>query len=387
MAITFVGSDNNANALGSGVNLNLPAMNQNDLVVVVGMTGNATGNGGDFDLVINGYTLLIDLKGADATYPRVHIAYKVMGASPDTSVFVNGTGTAASGLIAMAMAFRGVSTSTPIDGSVNSSGVHPTPPDPSAITPTLNNGCIVAIAGAQYSDATLGSVTNYLPSPSLQNTANTASGLDVTGGMVYRILSGGASVSQDPGVWSTWDNANNWRSVTIALRSGIITETITVDKASAVVTGKIVTVGELNPVPVVKATVTSAGKTVTIRELELVPIAKASATLSGRAVVVLSAGAEVVGVDKAVVAFTGKAVTTADTPTVITVDKAVLALTGKPLTLVEKIAITKATVTLTGRTVTAVSSAFEHIPKYIIRGRGSRHAIKGRGSRVFLVMR
>lgn len=166
-----------------------------------------------------------------------------------------------------------------------------------------------------------------------------------------------------------------------------ITETVPVTQATVTLTGKTITVRTFEKVAVTQATVTAVGKTVTVRELELVVVDKATVTVAGQTVVGFGTGGEFVAVEKATVAFTGKTVTISDVPTVIYVDRALLAFTGKTVAITIKTPVDQAAVTFTGQTVTVRMSAFEHVPKYIIRGRGSRHDIKGRGSRAFLVTR
>ena len=165
----------------------------------------------------------------------------------------------------------------------------------------------------------------------------------------------------------------------------VVTETITVTKATVTFTGQTVT--PLTPaVTITPATVTLTGKDVTVRESDLIPVAQAAVTLAGKTVSLVdtSSTLSVVSVDKADVAVVGQAVALSDN---LIVDKAAVVITGKPVAISGAIPVAQATMLFTGRTVTVSTSSFEDIPKYIIRGRGSRHGISGRGSRVLLVTR
>lgn len=313
-----------------------------------------------------------------------------MGASPDASVTLWDTGTVDDCGVALAFALRGVDTTTPLDVAINTTSSL----NPGAVTPASANCAVVVMSSTDTLAETVGTISSYTKPSSGEIVASDVGSLTAAG--CYRLLSGGAGASQDPATWTSWTAGPVTTSHTIALRPLATSVTTTVTNATGSLAGKTVTVRELELVPVTKATVTLTGKTITIRELELVPVAKASATFVGKTVVILSAGSDVVGVDHTAVTLVGKTVTVADTPTVIYVDKAIFALTGKSVGLLEKTAITKATVTFAGSTVAIATSSFEDVPKYIIRGRGSRHelwtqgyggTIKGRGSRAFLVMR
>lgn len=175
---------------------------------------------------------------------------------------------------------------------------------------------------------------------------------------------------------------------TSTFRKTVPVETITVTNAAVTVTGQTVTISNVvtQTVPVANATVALTGKTVEVRESDLIPIAKATVTLAGKTVSLVdtSSTLSVVAVDKADVAFVGQPTSLTD---VLIVDKAAVSIAGKAVGISGTIPVSRATVTFTGGTVTSSTSTFQRIPKYIIRGRGSRHEIKGRGSRVHLVTR
>ena len=122
---------------------------------------------------------------------------------------------------AVALVFRGVTaggfslnvtTLTATGASTN--------PNPPANTPTLDNCCIVIGGSSTVQDTTpSGTITNYLPATPVNNNATDTN--PSTTAMAYRILSGGAGVSTDPGAFTSWSNSS-WVAFTAVLRpSGV----------------------------------------------------------------------------------------------------------------------------------------------------------------------
>jgi hypothetical protein len=150
-------------------------------------------------------------------------------------------------------------------------------------------------------------------------------------------------------------------------------------------------------ITVTNAAITFAGKTVTVRDTDLIPLGKATAVITGKTVTV-PGDFGIITVNAATVALTGKTVTDVDTTpgdSVVVIEGAALVLRGQSIITIGTIPVDQASMTFAGRSVTIETTTFQDIPKYIIRGRGSRHAlwtqgnggtIKGRGSRAFLVM-
>ncbi len=324
MTITFVGSNTGQNTAPTGVTVALPATNQNDLVLVItGTPDRGTGVGAP---ATSGYTTLVELMPTAPELAKLHISRKFMGATPDPSVTIGGGAQVATCILA----FRGVDTTTPIDVTLTTVLLSVSP-NPSAITPASNNCCIVAAGYSIQLDTSVGSITNYLPSPSVQKTCN----IDTTVAAVYRILSGGASVAEDPLPWSTWSTGSQrCMTATIALRPQAI-EFVTVDKATVTATKP--TVPVLGTVPVQSATTTITGKTI--------------ATPDGLV--------ESIFVDPAMdIMLVGKTVDSTETFRAVTV--------------------TQAAVLYRGRTVTPRDIQFEDIPRYAVRGRGSGHWMETR---------
>ncbi len=126
-AITIVGSVTTSNTSGS---ITLPTgLKENDVVIICSGADGGWGQGP----IATGFTEIIQETGSSGDSAAM---YKVMGATPDTT---------ASGLdnddrtIHIAIAFRYVDTSTPIDGtSTSASGTSGDPNAPSQTTVTAN---------------------------------------------------------------------------------------------------------------------------------------------------------------------------------------------------------------------------------------------------------
>lgn len=200
--ITFVNSAS-ASSTSGALTITLPGgMAQNDLVLVGYFCQAAS-----FPApTTSGYTFVADDDNTGATY-----YYKFMGASPDASVsWPSIAGSGNYGQSAVAFVFRGVNTSSPINGTPNEVvGV-----DPGAITPSVNNCCIVVGTANASVDNAPGTITNYLGALAAAADGSTN---DASIAMTYRILSGGSGVSENPGAWSAFPEVDFSGSVTIAL--------------------------------------------------------------------------------------------------------------------------------------------------------------------------
>ena len=325
MAITFVGSNTQSTSGTTPINLSLPASNQNDLVIVVSGCQDETKGVPS----TSGYTTITDVLHSPGSC-RLYASYKFMGSTPDTSVSVPAPGFGF-GLGTVALVFRGVTTTTPLDVAVSTmnNGAGIPSGTASGITPLNNNCCIIIAAAAANYDATVGGVSSYLPSPSVQTAVDVTVGseADVTVAAAYRILSGGAGAVERPLTWSTWDTGN-FCSLLLALRP---------------------TTASTDFNTVTKANVTTTGKTVVQREL--VGISKYRIIYTGRTVNIPDSSVEAIFVDKYRVFYTGKTVNPIDTFRAVTVDKA--------------------SVLYRGRIVTPRDIQFEDIPRYRTKGLGS----------------
>lgn len=322
MAISFVGSNTNRNVSGTALTVGLPATETNDLVVFFSACGDVAKGGPPST---SGYTTIADVITGLGPTCRLHASYSFVPASTaGLNVNVPGTGSSSIGLLGAALVFRGVH-ATPLDVAVTTFTANSVVPNAPAITPSSNDCCIVVAAANRIDDSSAGSISGYLPSPSVQDHTTTGS-LATTIAAAYRVLSGGASVAEDPLAWSTWGSASSC-SLTIALRPIAFADLNTVDPATVTVTGKAVV------------------------ERELVAVSKASVSYLGKTIGIPDSSVEAIFVDKYRMVITGQTVNVIETFRAVTV--------------------TPAAVLYRGRGVTVRDIQFEDIPRYSIKGRGS----------------
>lgn len=207
--ITFVNSATGHNESGSDVTLSFSGLGlaENDVVIV--------GSAQDSDVspigAVSGYTTLANINVSGSNF--VWVGYKRMGSTPDSSAVVAGTGNSIFGIASVAMIFRGVNQTTAIDVTTTTASGSSTNPDPGSIIPTSNNCAIVVMCGNNNIDASPGTITNY----STPVVATSDTSFDSTFAGCYRILSGGAGSSENPGAFPSWVTGA-WGVATIALR-------------------------------------------------------------------------------------------------------------------------------------------------------------------------
>lgn len=151
MAITFVGGSTQSAINGGTATITLPgSLAQDDVVYVWGIT--CDGAGGTSS---SGWTQL----GADVTNGAQITGEcwrKIMGASPDADFALLGTGGSSDSSSVVAMAFRGVDTTTPEDGVSRTTATgSSTNPNPPSITPNTTGAAVLTFAGpARLNDTT-----------------------------------------------------------------------------------------------------------------------------------------------------------------------------------------------------------------------------------------
>jgi hypothetical protein len=145
---TVAGTSSSAENANTGLySFSLPASLENDIVVIA-LTSDAEIQDGSAGAVSNyladghGYTILHD--GVGNANPGRLIAWKKMGATPDTTVdvFIGPN----KGVICTSAAIRGANASTPIDGTMASASGATGSPDAPSYTTTQNN-CLRMIIG------------------------------------------------------------------------------------------------------------------------------------------------------------------------------------------------------------------------------------------------
>jgi hypothetical protein len=334
MAISFVGN-NLASVTGPTVlTLSLPAMLQGDMVLIITATPEDLA-GPARPPTTAGYTTILDQKWGIPAAGRLHTSYKFMGATPDGSVTITASASGM-GLATLALVFRGVSPTTPLDVEVTTGAGTAGIPRAPAITPINPDCCVVIAAECQLADTSVGSVsgvTAFFPSPTIQcahDIANSAG--DITVAAAYRILT--TPVATTPPAWSTW-TSGIYLSHSIALRPlTVSTDFNTVDKGD----------------------VTTAGKAIV--ERELVAVSKAAVRYLGKTINIPDSSLESIYVEKYRIVITGKEVITGD--------------------VLRSISVTPAAVLYRGRIVTPREIVFEDVPRYRVKGRGSGHWMETR---------
>lgn len=189
-----------------------------DLVIVSFATN---GPLGDITYRITGYTQVADLYSNDTYDTNLQVGYKIMGATPDTTVTITGgSGSSSSPLAATVSVWRNVDAITPLD--VNSTTVtilNTAIPNPPAILPLTTGSRIVVVGGAGHVGSTASFTASYL---SNFITIGANGTYDCSIGTGHIAWSAGI---YDPAAWtySTTDSTNNSAAaVTMALRPGVL---------------------------------------------------------------------------------------------------------------------------------------------------------------------
>jgi hypothetical protein len=226
VAISFIGSAEGSQINGGDVILSLPASQTNDLVIVAYSIGDNDAVDFDMGMVTADYTEVADLFANDTFEANLGVFWKVMGATPDTTAQVNGQGGTDASVAAVAMVFRGVDTTTPMDvAATTNTGLDTMHPNPPSINHNNPSGVWTVIAGA--SAHTLGaSVTYTFPTGYTTNAVDDAE-TDTTATAVGMGYNTAPSDPEDPGVMTlsgTDDAGFAWCACTMALRPAIAAE-------------------------------------------------------------------------------------------------------------------------------------------------------------------
>lgn len=137
------------NGGSTSIDLSGLGLQQNDLVLYsVAVSRDGVG---EPNITTTGYTNIVDkLLANDNEDALISVWYKVMGATPDTSVVSTDTGDLGDSVVAHVRVYRGVNTSNPIDvTTTTNTQINTFVPDPPAITPVTDFSMIVVYgAGA-----------------------------------------------------------------------------------------------------------------------------------------------------------------------------------------------------------------------------------------------
>jgi len=255
MAISFIGSASGAAGNGGDPSITLPSTLEGDLVIVSGGIGDNDNVNFTMAMITTGYTSVADLFANDTQDCSLGVFWKFMGVTPDTTAVFDGQGGTDAACSAVAMVFRGVDLTTPMDvAPTTATGINTMHPNPPSIDHLNPSGVYSVIAGA--SGHTLGSTGTYTfptgyTTNALQRGANDTS--DVTVGMGYRT---DPADPEDPGVMThsgTSSTSFSWAAVTMALRpAAAAAQNLTPSlftSATAVFFAAIVGVGAVNLTP------------------------------------------------------------------------------------------------------------------------------------------
>lgn len=337
MAISFVGSHVGAHAATSAQTVNFssllnesggaPTLQQGDIVFVA-VENASTVDRTRAQLTPSGYTAAhTDDYRNDSNDSNFLVSYKVMGATPDTSVAIPASNATTAGVAYAIYVFRGVDPITPLDvtpvvtGNINT-GVA----NANAITPVTAGAWIVVFAGAAVAagavftnPAGMSTTTNHFRSATITTTTNDAN----IAGAIY---TGWTSGSYDPAVFggSTSTNTGSWSAVTLALRPYVYP-----------------------PILIAATALTYAGQTTTINASRFVSALAAGLAYAGQAITVSVSSATTVAVTAAAMSHTGQAITV-NAKRFISVATAALAYAGQ------------IAAALTGRTVSVIQGALTY---------------------------
>ncbi len=212
ISILTGGTQANSAINGGNVTLTFPTLQQGDVVIVF---GGHFARGGATSAIPTGYTPIYDSGNTLATDPHFGVSYKVMGATPDTTVSCPGSGNAADGTAYGCYCLRNVDTTVIQDATRTVAG--PTTsnnPDCPSITTVTDRALILALALdhlAGTGDTAITNPTNYIE----QRTARGADNNDATvcGAAIIEPVAG----TEDPPSFTAW-TAGTWRTATVAIR-------------------------------------------------------------------------------------------------------------------------------------------------------------------------
>jgi len=234
-AVTFVGSaEASGNSASYDVDLSGLSLQEGDLVIVSsGYAGSGNGNPG---VSTAGYTEISDLYANDSIDANFSVNWKVMGASPDSTVTCLGSGSATNGAVCIAYVWRGADRTTPMDVTeTEATGTNSPVPNSPSITPSTA-GAIVVSLGLGVGSAGDTSVT--APAGYSNQADNQVDpGNAPTVGVASKAWSG--SGAEDPAAWTNWTqgtaSADSWAAVSVAVRPARA-PTVSTESASSITT-------------------------------------------------------------------------------------------------------------------------------------------------------
>jgi len=150
-----------------------------------------SGSGGAPEIISTGYTTVADLQSIDSDETYLFCGYKLMGATPDTSVIVGPTGATARGGCVVIQVYRYVDQIFPLQGAANTATflntVKPTPP---TITPWDSYSIAVIVGAGAHNRGNVAYTTTGLTN--FISTGSTDQSADASIGAGFRVIQSGS---------------------------------------------------------------------------------------------------------------------------------------------------------------------------------------------------
>jgi len=206
----------------TSTSVNLPVgTSANDLVIIGYGIGSAVDRRANLTsgMVTQGYTITANITTLDTFDANLGVFFKIMGATPDTTVTIPNTGAVGDGGAVAIQVWRNIDTTTPLD-VVTTVSANPNSrlPNPAAISPITKNAAIVIVGSGSYSGTadTFTGPTGYTTDFQSINRDDTS--VDVLVGMGYRTALFDPEIDYVNGILSRANGigsgytsiANNW---------------------------------------------------------------------------------------------------------------------------------------------------------------------------------
>jgi len=210
---------------GGSVTLTFPAgVLQDDVVYVCsGIDGTPT-------IATSGYTAIANVTSSNQ---QTWVWRKIMGATPDASVTINGTGQPQDAHTVVALILRGVEVTQPEDATPTTASGSSTNPNNPAITTVFNRAWVLAFASSEVNDTSITAPSGYTNQTDIAVSDTNPS---TTAVATKEITPPGV---EDPPSWTDWASGT-WGAITVAVRPGGF---ISVPVTGVSGTGQVGTVG------------------------------------------------------------------------------------------------------------------------------------------------
>lgn len=201
--ITVVGSPAGIGFSDSSTVLNFGVTPQENDIVILFVAGEAYGG-----TLPSGYTSLVS-GGSPATW---RLSYKIMGASPDTSVTLDASSGSDRQVGAICIVLRNYAPAI-VDATPTEASGTSTNPNPAAITTVSSNALIIVNALSTVNDSSVTAPSGYSNAISVNRDGD--GGNNLTMAMATSVLESPGTV--DPPSWTNW-SSGSWRTITLAMR-------------------------------------------------------------------------------------------------------------------------------------------------------------------------